>query len=167
MFFILGRMKQKRSFLPALHLAPLGAGPSSPSGAALPTATATPHTHHGDVEQRRRRPQRPLLHRTRLQRPRLATPPQTCTPQPAPCGGTPRVFPQPPVWSWWRAHPGSTAAQHAAHRDKSPTGVAVACRCARTPRAFLVRVFFSVAGFYGEERAGGGPRFSLEPHRYG
>ena len=37
------------------------------------------------LEQRGRRPQRALLHRIRLQRPRPPTPSQTCTPQPAPC----------------------------------------------------------------------------------
>ena len=47
--------------------------------------------------------------------PRLPTPSQTCTPQPAPCcvAGTKRELATQPLCSWRRANPGSTAARHA------------------------------------------------------
>ena len=69
-------------------------------------------------EQRRRRPQRALLHRTRLQRPRLSPAPHIlhATACAVLCGGTPTACPQ-PLRSWRASESGqhgSTAAQHIA-----------------------------------------------------
>ena len=137
---------------------------------ALPMATPH-HRTFPTEEQRRRRPQRALRHRTRLQRP------------PAPdsfhnlhaaacavlCGGTPRACPQ-PLWSWRRANPGSAAAQqHGALLSSGCVLPELAFLTARPPaRPSAWRTlrhththahtqshsFFSMAGFYGEKRDG-------------
>jgi len=89
--------------------------PPSPLSGALPMATPHHHTFPTE-EQRRRHPQRSLLRRTQLQRPPAPDSfTQTCMPQPAPCcvAGTKRELATQPLWSWWRANPGSAIARHA------------------------------------------------------
>ena len=86
-----------------------------PLSGALPMATPHHHTFPTE-EQRRRHPQRSLLRRTQLQRPPAPDSfTQTCMPQPAPCcvAGTKRELATQPLWSWWRANPGSAIARHA------------------------------------------------------
>ena len=145
--------------------------------------------------------------------PRLPTPSQTCTPQPAPCCvAEPQELAHSLPARGERANPGSTAARHVhgallrdgcvlprarlphsppAHpparrtlwRTHPPAETRVhGCRCVVPLRthteSFLSLIFFSVADFYGEERAGfygkedqcmhnRNRRFSFQPHRYG